>query len=51
VDIGCVPRLPYQPKNNEERIGKDKKIEVRKEYLEIHRRARREEERRSFCLL
>jgi hypothetical protein len=49
----------YQPKNTEERIGKEKKVQVRNEYigntekckiLKIHRRARREEERSSFLL-
>jgi hypothetical protein len=48
----------YQPKNTKERIGKEKKVQVRNEYigntekcklLIIHRRARREEER-SFLL-
>jgi basic membrane lipoprotein Med (substrate-binding protein (PBP1-ABC) superfamily) len=50
----------YQAKNSEERIGKEKKVQVRNEYIEntekcklliIHRRARREEERTSFLLL
>jgi hypothetical protein len=49
----------YQPKNTEESIGKEKKVQVRNEYigntekcklLIIHRRARREEKRRSFLL-
>jgi hypothetical protein len=49
----------YQPKNTEERIGKEKKVQVRNEYIGntekfklwiIHRRARREEKRRSFLL-
>jgi hypothetical protein len=49
----------YQPKNTEERIGNEKKVQVRNEYIGntgkcklqiIHRRARREEERRSFLL-
>jgi hypothetical protein len=48
-----------QPKNTEERTGKENKVQVRNEYigntekcklLIIHRRARGEEERSSFLL-